>query len=186
MDKNLICKLLTPHGLNLGLNNKLSNYTAISELFLQNNVRFHPFFASFTIEEVELSFTKSCKFQDIYLLAYVLNDYGLKKIYPLIDSKQSILVGSFFHTLKNCPFKPITISEFLKIDPRHQSQYVFNRYFPETFAKNIKEDIELKINEEEEEEDFEYREPEGSRKNMRHYNDDLDMDQQGIDFWNQF
>ncbi len=188
MDKDLICRLITSSP-KIGINRKLSNYKTICDLFTKNKVRFHSFSSVLPEDLVEIFFTKNCKFQDVYLLAYLLKDFGIEIIYPLNGHDQSIIIGTNFHNSKSP--KSLSITDFLKIDPKLSTEDVIHRYFgihfPETSIKTNTSAIELIEDEEEEEHPFEYRKPKRSRKeSWRYYNDNLDMDQQNIDFWNQF
>lgn len=181
MMETLIYKLLDTTTFNLKLNEELSKFKLISELLTHNNIPFQTWNPSgkISLEIVEMSFGINCKFQDIYLLAYLLKDFGLESIYPSREQEVEISVGTYLFQVSNMGkyalAEPMNIDSFLSIDPKSNTQFVVDSYFENQFS-----------NEDDYEYDYDDRDSYEDQTDWSHYNDNLDMDQQSIEFWNQF
>ena len=127
-----------------------------------------------------MSFSINCKFQDIYLLAYLLKDFGLQNLYPSRKKELEIAVGTYLYQVssmgKYALAETISIDSFLGIDPKSNTQFVVDTYFENKFSDH-KEDCEQY---------YDNRDSDEDQTEWSHYNDNLDMDQQSLEFWNQF
>ena len=182
MLEKLIYKLLDTSSFNLRLNEELSKFKLISELLTHNNIPFETWKSdgSISLEIVEMSFSINCKFQDVYLLAYLLKDFGLESIYPSRKKEVEISVGTYLHQFssigKYALAGPINIDSFLSIDPKSSTQFVVDSYFENQFA-NLENDGDTENEYEEDRDSYE------DQTDKIHDNSDLDNDQQIIEFW---
>jgi hypothetical protein len=182
MLEKLIYKLLDTTSFNLRLNEELSKFKLISELLTHNNIPFKTWEpdGSLSLEIVEMSFSINCKFQDVYLLAYLLKDFGLENIYPSRKEVVEISVGTYLHQFssigKYALAEPMNIDSFLSIDPKSNTQFVVDSYFENQFS-NFENDGDT---ENEYEKD---RDSSEDQTDKIHDNIDLDDDQQIIEFW---
>jgi hypothetical protein len=163
MVETLIYKLLDTTSFNLRLNEKLSKFILISELLTHNNIPFETWNpeGSPTLEIVEMSFSINCKFQDIYLLAYLLKDFGLESIYPSRKQEVEISVGTYLHQVssmgKYALAEPINIDSFLSIDPKSNTQFVVDSFFENQFSDDENDGDTENEYEEDYEQDYDYR-----------------------------
>ena len=136
-----------------------------------------------------MSFSINCNFQDIYLLAHLLKDYGLVSVYPSRKQEVEIAVGTYLHQVHNmgkyAMAEPINIDSFLSIDPKSNTQFVVDSFFENKFSYDENDD-DIENEYEDYEQDYDDRDSYEDQTDWSHYNDDLDMDQQSIEFWNQF
>jgi hypothetical protein len=166
------------------LNEQLPKFTFISELFTHNNIPFETwnYESNAPIEIVEMSLGSNCNFQDVYLLAYLLQDFGLESIYPSRDQDSIIRIGGYLHLVTNIGryvmAKPLNIVNFLSIDPKLDTQIAVDSFLDNNFSNE-----ELYDDEGYNDYDDRYYEDE---TDWALFNDDLDIDQQKIEFWNQF
>ncbi len=151
MDK-LLFKLINKEQFSLKINTDLPNFGVIKEIFEFNKM----IFQNWTKEkdhiapDFVLAFSDSCCFQDVYLLAYFLKDYGLKYIYPSRRKTSVISVGTYIFSVinqANYSFaEPLPIDEFLKIDPKIECDIAINNFFKifnhEQFYIEDEEDID--------------------------------------------
>ena len=178
--ETLIYKLLDTTSFNLRLNEELSKFTLISELLTHNNIPFKTWEpdGSLSLEIVEMSFSINCKFQDIYLLAYLLKDFGLESIYPSRKQELEISVGTYLHQFssigKYAFADPMNIDSFLSIDPKSNTQFVVDSYFENQFS-NLENYGDTENEYEEDRDSYEAQ--------TDKINDNLDNDQQIIEFW---
>jgi len=146
MIETLIYKLLDTTSFNLKLNEELSKFTLISELLTHNNIPFETWNpeGNLSLEIVEMSFSINCKFQDIYLLAYLLKDYGLESVYPSRKQEVEISVGTYLHQVssmgKYALAEPIDIDTFLSIDPKSNTQFAVDSHFENQFSNDENDD----------------------------------------------
>jgi hypothetical protein len=140
MIETVIYKLLDTTSFNLRLNEDLSKFTLISELLTHNSIPFQTWNpeGNLSLEIVEMSFSINCKFQDIYLLAYLLKDFGLESVYPSRKQEVEISVGTYLHQVPNmgkyAMAEPMNIDSFLSIDPKSDTQIVVDSYFENKFS----------------------------------------------------
>ncbi|WP_158859671.1 hypothetical protein [Lunatibacter salilacus] len=188
MDEQLIYKLLDPKSFNLSLNKILPDFAPISERFSKNRIPFQTWspYRNISISVFEMSFSLKCRFQDVFLIAYLLKDYGLKGIYPSRNQNREICIGTYLHQLsdpeKYAVAEPLNILSFLDLDPKLDIQVVVDSHFKNKFV-DYGNFIEYELNDDT---DYETRDCFEHTTDWSHYNDDLDMDQQSIEFWNQF
>lgn len=155
MLETLIYKLLDTTSFNLKLNEELSNFTLISELLTHNNIPFQTWLPdeSLPLEIVEMSFSINCKFQDIYLIAFLLKDYGLKCVYPSTKKEQEILIGTSLHQVlskqKYSLAEPVNIDSFLSIDPKSSTQFVVDFIFENKFSNQENDEDVIEYEDEE-------------------------------------
>lgn len=97
-----------------------------------------------SLEIVEMSFSINCKFQDIYLLAYLLKDFGLESVYPSRTQEVEIEVGTYLHRSssirKYALAELMNIDSFLSIDPKLNTQFVVDSYFENQFSNDKNDD----------------------------------------------
>jgi hypothetical protein len=135
MTESILYKLLDTTSFKLRLNEFLPKYTLISELLSHNNIPYESWVptADLDLGDIEMTFGINCKFQDIYLLAYLLKEFGLKSICPTKDDDQLIVVGTYLHHVENMGkyilAYPMDISTFLSIDPKSDTQDVISTLF---------------------------------------------------------
>ena len=126
------------------------------------------------------SFSINCKFQYIYLLAYLLKDFGLESIYPSRKQELKISVGTYLHQFssigKYAFADPMNIDSFLSIDPKSNTQFVIDSYFENQFS-NFENDGDTENEYEKDRDSYEY------QTDKIYDNSDLDNDQQIIEFW---
>lgn len=157
MIETLIYKLLDTTSFNLRLNEELSKFTLISELLTHNNIPFQSWNpeGNLSLEIVEMSFSINCKFQDIYLLAYLLKDFGIERVYPSRKQEVEISIGTYLHQVssmgKYALAEPMNIDSFLSIDPKLSTQFVIDTYFENQFSND-----ENDYDDSEYEEDYEH------------------------------
>lgn len=146
MIETLIYKLLDTTSFNLTLNEELSKFTLMSELLTHNNIPFQTWTPNgrISLEIVEMSFSINCKFQDIYLLAYLLKDFGLESVYPSKKQEVEISVGTYLHKCssmgKYALAEQMNIDSFLSIDPKLNTQFVVDSYFENQFSNDENDD----------------------------------------------
>ena len=146
MIETLIYKLLDTTSFNLTLNEELSKFTLISELLTHNNIPFQTWTPNghLSMEIVEMSFSINCKFQDIYLLAYLLKDFGLESVYPSRTQEVEISVGTYLHKCSNMGKYALgelmNIDTFLSIDPKSNTQFIVDSYFENQFINDENDD----------------------------------------------
>ncbi len=163
MIETLIYKLLDTTSFNLRLNEEIPKFTLISELLTHNNIPFQTWNpdGSLSLDIVEMSFSINCKFQDIYLIAYLLKDFGLERVYPSRKEQLEISVGTYLHQVYNmgkyAMAEPMNIDSFLSIDPKSNTQYVFDSYFENQFSNDENIDDEDNEYEEDYEQDYDDR-----------------------------
>ena len=125
-----------------------------------------------------MSFSINCKFQDVYLLAYLLKDFGLENIYPSRKEVVEISVGTYLHQFssigKYALAEPMNIDSFLSIDPKSNTQFVVVSYFENQFS-NLENYGDTENEYEEDRDSYEAQ--------TDKINDNLDNDQQIIEFW---
>lgn len=162
MTEKIIYKLLDPTSFNLKLNDRMPKFALISELLLHYAIPFQSWtpLGSLKLEVVEMEFSLSCNFQDIYLLAYLFKDFGLEEIYPSRKKEVDISIGTYLHhadIMDEFAFaEPIKINDFLSLDPKLSTQLAFNLCFKNKFAENYIQEYYVSKNEEADE----YCEPE--------------------------
>jgi hypothetical protein len=163
MIETVIYKLLDTTSFNLRLNEDLSKFTLISELFAHNNIPFETWSpeGNLSPEVVEMSFSINCKFQDIYLLAYLLKDFGLENVYPSRKQEVEISVGTYLHQVSNMGkyaiAEPMNIDSFLSIDPKSNTQIVVDSYFENKFSDEENDEDYEQDGEEDYEQDYDDR-----------------------------
>lgn len=190
MIDKIIYRLLDTSSFNLIINEQLPKFTLIRELFTHNNIPFETwdYQSNASIEIVEMSFGSSCNFQDVYLLAYLLQNFGLESIYPSRDQDPIIRIGETLHLVPNigryAMAKPLNIVNFLSIDPKLDTQMAVDSFFDNNFSEEeLYDDEDYNNYNDDDYYDDRYYE---DKTDWGLFNDDLDIDQQSIDFWNQF
>jgi len=147
MIEEVIYKLLDTGSFSLRLNEKLPTFTCISELLTHNNISFQTWYPkgdSF-IETIEMAFSVNCNFQDVYLLAYLLRDFGLTSIYPSRKVEPEISIGTYLYQVNDMGeyalAEPMNINSFLNLDPKLDSLTIVTSFFENHFNYNeIEED----------------------------------------------
>ncbi len=140
MTEPIIYKLLDVTSFNLRLNEGLPKFTLISELLKHNSIPFNTWKPKrhVQLEIVEMAFSVNCKFQDIFLLSYLLKELGLESIFPSRNPEPEIAIGTYLHQVtnlgKNAKAVPIDINTFLKIDPKLNTQIVIDSFFENHFS----------------------------------------------------
>ncbi len=167
MVEKLIYKLIDINSFELRLNEQLAEYYLISSIFKHKSIPFTTWCPDdFRMDIIEMSFSISCKFQDVYLLAYLLREIGLENIYPSRKEESVISVGTYLYKNNNknlyAMSKPMYIEDFLKIDPKSKTQDVIDLYFNEQFSEEE--------NGSDEEEDFEQENIEDDSYNLERDN----------------
>lgn len=141
----------------LRLNETLPKFILISELLSHNEIKFETWNPNKEASPgiVEMSFTADCNFQDVFLLAYFLKDYGLERIYPSRKGNSEISIGTYLFQVKDLGFYALTehinIDTFLTIDPKLKTRDVINKHFGNSLDSVQEEEIEQEY-----QDDYEY------------------------------
>jgi len=134
-------KLIHKDKLQLHINSKFPNFNLISELLKFHNIEFKTWTPVTSDQcDLALSFTCYSNFQNVYLLAYTLQSFGLKYIYPQRchegnSSPDSIelYLGRYIMNRKDknvsMAAEAINVDDFLKIDPTLDSAQVIDNFF---------------------------------------------------------
>lgn len=174
MVEKLIYKLIDINSFELRLNERLGDFDLISSIFKNKNIPYISWRRDefVIIDVIEMSFSASCKFQDVYLLAYLLREIGLEHIYPSRKEESVISIGTYLFDFSDynkniyAMSKPMDIDDFLKIDPKLKTQDVINLYFNEQYSDEVDEsDEEVDF-----EQDFEQDDIEDSNYNLERDN----------------
>ena len=94
MIEKVIYKLIDTTSFNLKLNETLPKFTLISELLSHYCIPFQTWNPkdNLSMEVIEMNFSVNCKFQDIYLFAFLLRDFGIESIYPSRKQESEISI----------------------------------------------------------------------------------------------
>ena len=145
MIEKVIYKLIDTTSFNLKLNETLPKFTLISELLSHYCIPFQTWNPkdNLSMEVIEMNFSVNCKFQDIYLFAFLLRDFGIESIYPSRKQESEISIGTYLHQVtdmeKYALAEPMNIDTFLNIDPKLTTQNVIDLYFENDFT-NVNSD----------------------------------------------
>jgi hypothetical protein len=143
---NLAFKLLDTSAFNLLLNTNLRNFSVVSEVLMFHNIPFDTWTPNndMEISIIELSFTSDCKFTDVYLLAYILKDYGLDEVWATRKIDKSVSLGTYFFQSKSPELfalaEGMKIDHFLNIDPKIDIQYIIDNLFEKRNSYEIAKD----------------------------------------------
>lgn len=135
----LAFKLINRNAFKLRFNTKLPNFYLIRELFKYYGIPIETWTpgTSMQMNLVEMSFTSKCNFQDVYLLATILKEFGLHSIYPSNKINNEISIGTYVHQIPSPENfylgEPISIESFLAIDPKLTTQHVIDNYFKKDY-----------------------------------------------------
>lgn len=142
MTENIIYKLLDTNSFVLKVNEQLPKYSLIKEFLLNKQIPFVTWNPEYhlPIEIFEMAFSASCNFQDIYILAHILKEFGLDQIYPSKKQESQISIGTYLNKVPKMEMyalaMPISIESLLQIDPKTPTQTVIDTYFENNFGKN--------------------------------------------------
>jgi len=148
MTDEIICRLLDTNSFKLRINENLPIYSMLENFFSCYSVEFatwEPVDKS-KLEIIEMSFSANCKFQDVYLIAHMLKEFGLERVYPSRKQEPEINIGTYFHKVLNLGkyalAEPLDIDSFLLIDPKLTSQNAICFAFKNQFTDEDMEDVE--------------------------------------------
>lgn len=168
MTDEIICRLLDTSSFKLKINENLPIYSMLENFFSCYSVEFATWepVVKKTPEIIELSFSVNCKFQDVYLIAHMLKEFGLERVYPSRKQEPEINIGTYLHQVlflgKYAMAEPLDIDSFLLIDPKLSTQNAINSAFKNQFTdENMEDDEELSFH---------------SSRNYSDYDDDDDCD----------
>ncbi len=146
MTDKLIYNLLDADSFNLRLNENIPKFKLIKELLSHNQIPFETWSPEeeLALEVFEMGFAANCRFQDVYLLAYILKKFGLERIYPSRKQDTKIEVGTYLHQVprmrKFALAEPLSIDSFLLIDPKTITQTAIDSFFENHFSDENNED----------------------------------------------
>jgi hypothetical protein len=135
MTESLLYKLLESSTFDLKLNEKLPKLKLISELLVHHGIPFETWNpkASITLENIELSFSVTCNFRDVYIIAFLLKQYGIDRVYPSRDEESVIAIGTYIFAVPNSGkyaiAEPISIEDILAIDPKTTTLDVVENFY---------------------------------------------------------
>jgi hypothetical protein len=135
MNNSLVSKLIRKESFQLEINSRVPQFNEIEKLFSSLNIPYVTWKPDIKVKHVylEMGFSSSCIFQDVYLLVFLLNDLGLEKIYPSREEKPVISIGTNLegasHRGNWAIAEPIDISVFLNLDPLLSSMEIISKCF---------------------------------------------------------
>lgn len=147
MTDTLLYNLLDTKAFHLRLNQSLPKFLLIKELLYHNNIPVETWQPenNFPLDIIEMNFSAACKFQDVYLLAFILKEFGIKQIYPSRKEEPTIAIGTYFSRVANkgqfAIAEPIDINQFLSIDPKVSTEIAIASLFTNTL-ENTDDDYE--------------------------------------------
>ena len=150
MNVKEISAQLKPTSFKLIVNESLPKYIALTDILLKNNIPFEPTHAkeTFSLAVIQMGFSLSCRFQDVYYLALLFKSFGLKTIYPLNTRKSEIQLGTYLHKFPRRLWTdfilgdPMDIDSFLEIDPDTSMKEVMDLHFDDAYKTAYKEDVD--------------------------------------------
>lgn len=144
---NLDDELLNPNSFIIRINHYVPQYEAIRSRLSEKsiyNIEHFPSKDPAEVEEmvemdipfykdggVEISFTRHCNFQDLYLLINILRDF-IDSIWVIKGTMKIVRIGTdLYEKVKHdrAIAYPISIKSFLEIDPKLSTDLVIDDYF---------------------------------------------------------
>jgi hypothetical protein len=134
---------LDPAKFQLTLNESLPGFSKLTALLEKNNIPFETTHAKqqFALTILLMGFGPSCRFQDVYYLAMLFKEFGLKSVYPLNTRIPVIQLGTYLHKFPRKSWadftlgEPMPIDAFLLIDPALSTKDVIDTEFENVFLK---------------------------------------------------
>ena len=150
MTSQQICQQLDPSKFQLILNESLPGFSKLTALLGENNIPFETTHAKqqFALTILLMGFGPSCRFQDVYYLAALFKDFGLKSVYPLNTKIPVIQLGTYLHKFPRKSWadftlgEPMPIDAFLLIDPALSTKDVIDTEFENVFLKASGDDVD--------------------------------------------
>ena len=140
--------MLDTNSFKLRINENLPIYSILDNFFSCYSVEFATWepFDRRKLEIIEMSFSANCKFQDVYLIAHMLKEFGLERVYPSRKQEPEINIGTYLHQVLNLGkyalAEPLDIDSFLLIDPKLSTQNAIDSAFENQFTDEYMEDDE--------------------------------------------
>ncbi len=150
MTQQDICRQLETSKFQLTLNESLPDFSKLTELLSEHHIPFETTHAKqpFALTVLLMGFAPSCRFQDVYYLAMLFKDFGLRHVYPLNAKVPVIQFGTYLHKFPRKSWadftlgEPMPIDAFLLIDPGMSTTDVIDTEFENVFLKASGDDVD--------------------------------------------
>ncbi|GAA4319268.1 hypothetical protein [Flaviaesturariibacter amylovorans] len=119
---NLAFKFLDSSRFHLSINRLIPDFSDLKLLLKNYGLDFEPFKPEADEYRMDLIYSEDCCFSDVYLMAYILRDYGLKYIWSTSAKGATIKFGDYNKNIEHVRqigwTEGMDVYDFLKLDPK--------------------------------------------------------------------